>query len=88
MEARKPGDPDPPERLARQELDRFLLSKELKMLNLLNIEPGQKLQMKDGSTVEVVENIGDGIWLKAKLPEGDEDLVFCEDIASVAPSGS
>lgn len=53
------------------------------MLNLLVIEPGQIIRLKDGSTAEVVENIGDGIWLKARLESGDEELVFCEDIAGL-----
>lgn len=53
------------------------------MLNLLSVEPGQVLQLKDGSTAEVVENIGDGIWLKARLESGEEELVFCEDIAGL-----
>ncbi|WP_445322820.1 hypothetical protein [Ramlibacter sp. AN1015] len=53
------------------------------MLNLLAIEPGQLVRLRDGSTAEVVENIGDGIWLKARLADGEEDLVFCEDVAAV-----
>ena len=54
------------------------------MLNLLAIEPGHRITLKSGDTVEVVENIGDGIWLKAKMADGEEDLVFCEDIAGLA----
>jgi len=54
------------------------------MLNLLAIEPGQNIRLKNGTTAEVVENIGDGIWLKAKMADGEEDLVFCEDIAGLA----
>jgi hypothetical protein len=53
------------------------------MLNLLDVQPGQVIRMKNGTTAEVVENIGDGIWLKARLADGEEDLVFCEDIAGV-----
>ncbi len=53
------------------------------MLNLLAIEPGQFIRLKDGSTAEVVENMGDGIWLNARRDSGDEELVFCEDIAGV-----
>lgn len=53
------------------------------MLNLFTVEPGQVLQLKDGSTAEVVENIGDGIWLKARLQSGEEELVFCEDIVGL-----
>ena len=54
------------------------------MLNLLAIVPGQVLRLKDGSSAEVTENIGDGIWLKARMPDGEEDLVFCEDITGLA----
>ena len=54
------------------------------MLNLLAIEPGQIIRLKSGGTAEVVENIGDGIWLKARMPDGEEDLVFCEDITGLA----
>lgn len=53
------------------------------MLNLLGIEPGQVVRLKDGTRAEVLENIGDGIWLKARLSTGDEDLVFCEDVAGL-----
>lgn len=54
------------------------------MLNLIEVNAGQKIRLKTGETLEVVENIGDGIWLKAKLADGEEDLVFCEDIAGLA----
>ena len=53
------------------------------MLNLLGVEPGQVIRMKDGSTAEVLENMGDGIWLKVKMSSGDEELAFCEDIAGL-----
>lgn len=53
------------------------------MLNLLDIAPGQVIRLKDGTIVEVVENAGDGMWLNARFPSGDEDLVFCEDIAGL-----
>lgn len=59
------------------------------MLNLLGVEPGQVIRMKDGLTAEVLENMGDGIWLKAKMPSGDEELVFCEEIAGLQePTGA
>lgn len=53
------------------------------MLNLLEIQPGQVVRLKNGTTAEVIENIGDGIWLNARFPNGDEELVFCEDIAGL-----
>lgn len=55
------------------------------MLNLLAVEPGQVIRLKSGATAEVVENAGDGMWLNARFPGGDEELVFCEDIAGVEP---
>ncbi|MCA0213731.1 MAG: hypothetical protein LCH79_11230 [Proteobacteria bacterium] len=53
------------------------------ILNLLAIEPGQVVRLKSGGTAEVTENIGDGIWLKARMADGEEDLLFCEDIAGL-----
>jgi hypothetical protein len=53
------------------------------MLNLLAIQPGQVIRLKNGTTAEVVENVGDGIWLNARFENGDEELVFCEDVAGV-----
>lgn len=53
------------------------------MLNLLDVQPGQLIVLKSGVQAEVLENIGDGIWLKCKMPDGEEELVFCEDIAGV-----
>lgn len=58
------------------------------MLNLLAIKPGQTVRLKSGGTAEVVENIGDGIWLKARTADGEEDLVFCEDIAGLAETNA
>ena len=55
------------------------------MINLLEIQPGQTIRLKNGTTAEVVENIGDGIWLNARFADGTEELVFCEDIAGVEP---
>jgi hypothetical protein len=53
------------------------------MLNLLDILPGQVILLKGGARVEVLENIGDGIWLKCRFADGEEELVFCEDIAGL-----
>jgi hypothetical protein len=58
------------------------------MLNLLAIQPGQVVRLKNGTTAEVVENVGDGIWLNARLADGEEELVFCEDIAGLEEAQS
>lgn len=53
------------------------------MLNLMEVQPGQVIRLKNGTTAEVIENVGDGMWLKAKFEGEDEELVFCEDIAGL-----
>ena len=50
------------------------------MLNLMDVQPGQVIRLKDGAAAEVVETVGDGMWLKARFKNGEEELVFCEDI--------
>ena len=58
------------------------------MLNLLEIKPGQVIRLKSGTTAEVIENVGDGLWLNARLNNGDEELVFCEDITGLEESAA
>ncbi len=53
------------------------------MLNLMNVQPGQIIRLKTGVNAEVVENVGDGMWLNVRFDGGDEELVFCEDIESI-----
>ncbi len=57
------------------------------MLNLLDVQPGQFIRMKSGETAEVVENVGDGMWLNARVEGDEEELVFCEDIAELVAQG-
>ncbi|WP_326541169.1 hypothetical protein [Pseudorhodoferax sp.] len=61
------------------------------MLNLLTVQPGQHIRLRNGALCEVVENIGDGIWLQARVveqdgapaPSDEPELVHCEDIAGL-----
>lgn len=58
------------------------------MLNLLEVKPGERVRLKGGAECEVVENIGDGIWLLLRTlthpsdmsQVGSEELVHCEEI--------
>lgn len=51
------------------------------MLNLINVQVGQTIRLKNGAVAEVTENIGDGIWLQLRNPEsGEEELVHCEEM--------
>lgn len=62
------------------------------MLNLMTVTPGQQLRLKNGATAEVLENIGDGIWLQMRIVShpsaptevGAEELVHCEEILGAA----
>ena len=53
------------------------------MLNLLAIQPGQVVRLKSGGTAEVVDNIGNGVWLKARMADSEKDPFFCEDMAGL-----
>ena len=60
-------------------------------VNLFDVKPGQRILMKNQSVAEVVENLGDGIWVKGRFLEspqnpsiiGSEDLCYCEEILQV-----
>lgn len=60
-------------------------------VNVLDLVPGQKIMMKNQSLVEVLENMGDGIWVRGKFLEstaepekvGEEDLCYCEEILKI-----
>ncbi|WP_144639296.1 hypothetical protein [Bordetella genomosp. 13] len=56
------------------------------MLNLMQLQAGQWLALKDGRTAEIVENIGDGIWVQVRFDGGDEagELVHCEEVSGLA----
>jgi hypothetical protein len=62
------------------------------MLNLINLEVGQSLKLRNGSVGEIVDNIGDGIWVTLKFTGavpgspavGEEELVHCEEIVDLA----
>lgn len=61
------------------------------MLNLIHLTPGQRLHLRDGRQAEVVENIGDGIWVQARfldaqgVAEVDDEgeLLHCEEVAGL-----
>ena len=54
---------------------------------LHELERGTRLVLKDGATVEVVDNPRDGSWIYVRHlgPSGDgsEELVFAEDVVEV-----
>lgn len=62
------------------------------MINFMDLKAGQRLRLKDGSVVEVIDNIGDGIWVQVRYVEaphspamvGSEELCHCEEAVGIA----
>ena len=58
------------------------------MINVRLLEPGTRVALADGSTVEIVSNPKDGIWVFARYlasPRdaslvGTEDMIFAQDV--------
>ena len=58
------------------------------IVNLFEVEPGQKVGLYGGATAEVVSNPKDGVWLFVRYltsPDdpgqvGEEDMVFAQDV--------
>lgn len=65
------------------------------VVNLMNLEPGDKICMLNGATAEVMTNPMDGVWIFARYLtspgdpslEGSEEMFFAQDIAEVLHPG-
>lgn len=63
-------------------------------VNFFEIKPGQLILLKNQAIAEVVENLGDGIWVKGRFLEspqdpsliGTEELCYCEEVLKVLES--
>jgi len=57
------------------------------MINFMELKAGQQLVLKNEVIAEVIENIGDGIWVQVRYLEspqdpslvGAEELCHCEE---------
>jgi hypothetical protein len=62
------------------------------MLNVLELEAGEKVRLQDGAIAEVVANPKDGVWIELRYlnvpqnpaQEGTEELVFAESLVDRA----
>ncbi|MFD4838764.1 hypothetical protein ACFWP0_14765 [Achromobacter sp. NPDC058515] len=56
------------------------------MINFINLQVGQRLALKDGRRAEIVDNIGDGIWVQVHFDDGPEEaeLLHCEEVVGLA----
>ncbi len=54
------------------------------MINVLELQPGTRVELTDGSRVTVIENMGDGQWIEAS-PDGATggELIHCQDVARI-----
>ncbi|MDE2006199.1 MAG: hypothetical protein KGI51_06515 [Rhodospirillales bacterium] len=56
------------------------------MLDVTDLAPGTRLRLAGGLLAEVVENLGNGEWLRVRLPErpdAAEELCHATDIERV-----
>lgn len=54
-------------------------------LNLVEVPPGTALTLRDGRTVVVTENPGDGMWVFCRDPDGTDELpVYAGEVAGLA----
>jgi hypothetical protein len=62
------------------------------MINVRLLEPGTRVALADGSTVEIVSNPKDGIWVFGRYlsspPDasrvGTEEMIFAQDVVEIS----
>lgn len=62
------------------------------MINVIELQPGDKVELSGGVIAEVTANPRDGVWVQARyltVPddpslEGAEEMIFAEDIVDMA----
>ena len=57
-------------------------------VQLLDLKPGDRVKLHDGSVVEIVSNPEDGIWVETRSADATEDtetttMTHCQEIAEV-----
>ena len=63
----------------------------MSVINLRHLQPGMTIGLADGSTVEVVSNPLDGIWVFGRYVSsprdaalvGTEEMIFAQDIVEI-----
>jgi preprotein translocase subunit YajC len=54
------------------------------MINVIALEAGDRIELVGGIKATVVENMGDGQWIEARLDgEDSAELTHSEDIARI-----
>ena len=63
----------------------------MSIVNLRHLQPGTRIGLSDGSTVEVVSNPLDGVWVFGRYLSaprdpalvGQEEMIFAADVVEV-----
>jgi hypothetical protein len=55
------------------------------VVNLLELKPGMRVKLADGTEAEIRENPADGMWVFGRLQGGtsDEEPIFAQDIVEI-----
>ncbi|WP_458766313.1 hypothetical protein [Cupriavidus basilensis] len=61
------------------------------MINFMELKAGQQLVLKNNAVAEVIDNIGDGIWVQVRYIDspqdpsmvGAEELCHCEEAVRI-----
>ena len=61
------------------------------VINIMRLEPGRKILLANGATVEVVSNPRDGVWIFVRYVSspadvslmGTDEMVFAQDVVGV-----
>ncbi len=64
-------------------------------VHLMDLTPGQRIVLKNHAVVQVIENMGDGIWVQVRVEEspadpalvGSEELCHCEEVVRLVDKG-
>lgn len=55
------------------------------MINVFDLQPGNRLELTDGRQVVVEENMEDGMWVSVRDEENDDvELAHAQDILRIA----
>ena len=62
------------------------------MINVIDLKPGDRIQLGGDVIAEIVSNPRDGVWVEARYvnvpddpsQEGSQEMIFAEDIVDMA----
>ncbi len=55
-------------------------------INIRDLAVGTRVMLANGDEVEIIDNPHDGVWLFARHPSGDEEMIFAQDVVEIRHS--